>query len=84
MQLLLKVERNADTAIYKQICGQVIEQIETGELPRGSRLPTIRDLADCLSVTRATVHNAYSYLQSDGWIEATVGRGTFVTGPPIP
>ena len=84
MQLQLTIDRSADTAIYKQISGQVIEHIEEGELPRGSRLPTVRDLAEQLSVTRVTVHNAYSDLQAEGWIEATVGRGTFVMGPPIP
>jgi DNA-binding transcriptional MocR family regulator len=35
-------------------------------------------LAQQLGVTRLTVHAAYNELQSGGWIEATVGRGTFV------
>lgn len=38
----------------------------------------MRQLAQQLGVTRLTVHSAYSELQAGGWIEATVGRGTFV------
>lgn len=30
-------------------------------------------------MTRLTIHSAYAELQADGWIEATVGRGTFVS-----
>ena len=36
-------------------------------------------MATSLGVTRLTVQNAYGELQADGWIEATVGRGTFVS-----
>ena len=70
------------TPLYLQIAQEIIRGIENGTLPRGSRLPTVRELADQLSVTRVTAHNAYAELKSKGWIDATVGRGTFVIGPP--
>ena len=81
MQLEISLDRNAETSLYKQISGRIVDRIEAGYLPQGSRLPTIRDLSDQLGVTRVTVQNAYSDLQERGWVEATVGRGTFVTGP---
>jgi DNA-binding FadR family transcriptional regulator len=43
----------------------------------GERLPTERELADTLGVTRAAVRHAFSYLEADGRISREVGRGTF-------
>jgi DNA-binding transcriptional MocR family regulator len=67
--------------LYRQIAELIIHRIEEGALPNGSKLPTVRELADELDVTRVTAHNAYNELKSRGWIDATVGRGTYVTGP---
>lgn len=69
--------------LYLQIADGIIRAVDGGALSRGSRLPTVRDLAEQVGVTRVTVHNAYNELRSRGWIEATVGRGTFVAGPPL-
>jgi DNA-binding transcriptional MocR family regulator len=84
MMLHLQIDKNrkGELPLYKQISEQIIRKIEEGFLPKGSRLPTVRELADELAVTRVTAHSAYTRLQSEGWIEATVGRGTFVTGAP--
>jgi len=46
----------------------------------GARLPTERDLAEKLGVTRAAVRNALSYLEAAGSISREVGRGTFLRG----
>src|SRR5512141_1657792 len=72
------VRRESKQPIYRQIVEQIQIQIGEGRLPRGAQLPTVRALADQLGVTRLTVQNAYRDLQSDGWIESTVGRGTYV------
>lgn len=64
--------------IYQQLASQIHERIRSGALPPGTRLPTVRQFARQLGVTRLTVHSAYAELQANGWVEATVGRGTFV------
>jgi DNA-binding transcriptional MocR family regulator len=79
MTLSIAVDRTAASPIYQQIAEQIKEQICAGHLPAATRLPTVRSLAGQLAVTRLTVQNAYAELQSGGWIEATVGRGTFVS-----
>lgn len=79
MSLSIVLDRSARAPIYQQIAGQIREQISAGNLPCGARLPTIRQLAQQLGVTRLTVQTAYAELQSGGWLEATVGRGTFVS-----
>lgn len=79
MSLSIELDRTSRAPIYQQVAGQIREQICTGRLPAGARLPTIRHLAQQLGVTRLTVQTAYAELQSSGLLEATVGRGTFVS-----
>lgn len=76
MQLTL--QRESETPLYRQIVNQIRERIATGGLAPGHRLPTVRQLAEDLGLTRLTVHSAYAELQSQGLIESYVGRGTFV------
>src|SRR5258708_15808051 len=48
-------------------------------MPVGTRLPTVRELAVMVSVTRLTGQNAYRELQAGGWIDSVVGRGSYVS-----
>ena len=49
-----------------------------GELTAGAPLPSMRALAKSIHVSVITVQKAYEDLQRDGFIETTVGRGSFV------
>ena len=73
-----KLNRSSPQSLYSQLAQDIQSRIRSGALPPGARLPTVRELASQLGVTRLTVHSAYSELQAGGWVEATVGRGTFV------
>lgn len=75
----LQIDRERGPALYQQIAEDVKARISDGRLPAGTQLPTVRQLATDLGVTRLTVQHAYGELQAEGWIEATVGRGTFVS-----
>jgi 2-aminoadipate transaminase len=66
--------------VYLQIAGAIREQVESGLLASGERLPTIRSLAARLAVNRDTVAAAYEALAAEGIVDARVGRGTFVRG----
>ena len=79
---LLELNRQRSQPLYRQIAEQIRVQIAEGRLPAGTRLPTVRQLAETLGVTRVTAQNAYSELQANGLVESTVGRGTFVVGSP--
>jgi len=74
----IELDRSSREPLYRQLAGSLQQRIRSGALPPRTRLPTVRQLAQQLGVTRLTVHSAYAELQSGGWIEATVGRGTFV------
>lgn len=78
MTLNLTLDRDKKRSLYQQIAEQIKSQISRGYLPTGARLPTVRQLAEEVGVTRLTVHNAYNELQAEGWVESVVGRGTFV------
>jgi DNA-binding transcriptional MocR family regulator len=79
MSIRFQLQRDQQAALYRQIADQIKDQISSQRLPPGARLPTIRQLAQELGVTRVTVQNAYDELQAEGWIESTIGRGTFVS-----
>ncbi len=81
----LSVQRDSGSGrapVYRQIAEQIRRQVAAGALPPGSRLPAIRTLASDLGVNRDTVALAYEELATDGLVESTVGRGTFVRSPP--
>ncbi len=78
----IMLDRQSPQPLYLQLAQDIQRRIGSGALPPGARLPTVRELARQLGVTRLTVHSAYSELQSGGWVEATVGRGTFVASRP--
>ncbi len=84
MSLPLTLQRDINQALYLQIAEQIKAQICDGRLPATSQLPTVRKLALQLGVTRLTIQNAYGELQSEGWVEATIGRGTFVSAAVRP
>lgn len=54
--------------------------IEAGTLAPGTKLPTTRDLAARLGLSRGAAVAAFEMLVADGFAEARVGAGTFVAG----
>jgi DNA-binding FadR family transcriptional regulator len=64
--------------LYRQIAAQLSELIASGELAEGSRLPSERDLAEQLGVSRPSVREALIALEVEGKVEVRVGAGIFV------
>jgi len=79
IQIRLDRESHEKIPFYKQIVDGFVSLIQEGSLPHGTRLPAIRELAGQLEVTRVTVHKAYNALKEEGWVDSTVGKGTFVS-----
>lgn len=73
-----KLTRDGKDGLATQIAAHYRAAIETGRLPHGERLPTIRAVAERMKVTRATVQAAYRMLAEAELVRATVGRGTEV------
>lgn len=64
---------------YRRLGDALRTAILEGRLPPGTRIPATRDLANQLQLSRGTVVSAFELLQSEGYLEARVGAGTFVT-----
>ena len=73
------ISNNSGKPIYEQITTQVKAMIISGELKAGDAIPSMRALAKSIHVSVITVQRAYEELQRDGFIETTVGRGSFVS-----
>jgi DNA-binding transcriptional MocR family regulator len=69
---------------YLAIAQALGEDVASGRLERGARLPTHRDLALQLGVTVGTVSRAYAEAERRGLIAGEVGRGTYVRDPAVP
>jgi len=73
------ISNNANKPIYEQITSQIKSMIMSGELQAGEAIPSMRALAKSIHVSVITVQKAYEDLQRDGFIETTIGRGSFVS-----
>ncbi|WP_338115263.1 GntR family transcriptional regulator [Oceanirhabdus seepicola] len=67
-----------------QVKRQIADLISSGDIKVGSRMPTERELAKKLRISRNTISNAYKELESDGILKSYQGRGTFVVEEVIP
>jgi DNA-binding FadR family transcriptional regulator len=65
-----------------EVAAYLEREIASRGLKPGDRLPTERELAATLSVSRATVRSALQDLESKHLLERTQGRGTIVAAPP--
>lgn len=65
--------------LYIQIKQHLLNQIHTGKVKPGEKLPSEKELTDLFSVSRITVRNALAELQSEGMISRVSGKGTFVS-----
>ncbi len=79
--LLLQIAPGDPRPINRQIVDGVRRLIASGELPVGAALPSVRGLAQQLTVNPNTVAKAYSELSAEGWLDARAGLGLFVAPP---
>ncbi len=73
------LNRKKGIPMYLQLTHEIKKLIQSGEWEAGKKVPTERELAEKLNVSRNTVSSAYNELESEGILVSTQGRGTFVT-----
>lgn len=64
--------------LYHTVANKILELIDSGVFPTGSRLPGERDLAETFGVSRVAVREAEIALQAQGRLEIKVGSGAYV------
>lgn len=68
---------------YKQLKDKILEEIESGKLKHGDKLPSERELANLYGISRMTARHTLSILEREGVVERRVGAGTFLSNHKI-
>src|SRR5258708_29147424 len=80
----LKFRRAIGENLYDQLVNALESAIEEGGLAPGARLPSERDLATSLKLSRTTTTNAYRELESRGVLRRHAEHPTFERPTPEP
>jgi GntR family transcriptional regulator, transcriptional repressor for pyruvate dehydrogenase complex len=72
------LERLHSLGVKERVAGQLRDLVEAGSLQAGEQLPSERELAEQLGVSRSTVREAVQFLGALGLVEIRHGSGTFV------
>ena len=78
----LALDANSRLPLNRQLYERFRELILTGQLRASSQLPSSRELAHLLGISRNTVLNALDQLVAEGFLQGKVGAGTFVSELP--
>ena len=76
--LLALFESQAQGGRRERVCAALREAVRSGQARVGERLPSSRDLAQDLGLSRVTVEAAYAQLETEGYLRRQVGQGSFV------
>ena len=74
----LNIDPDSGVPVYLQIVQGVKRSIALGSLREGEQLPSVREVAEQLTVNPNTVAKAYQNLERDGVVDTRKGVGTFV------
>jgi len=75
---LSHLDRDGETSLTQQLVDRFAAAVEAGELEPGEKLPPTRRLAEDVGVNHLTAARVYRRLAEQGYVTASVGRGTFV------
>lgn len=77
-ELTINLNTKLHIPLYEQIYQYIKDDICSGRMSCGEKLPSTRALSKCLEVSRSTVEMAYEQLLSEGYIEALPCKGFYV------
>lgn len=69
---------NKNPKVYDQVIEKIKDKIKYGEIKKGDKLPTEREMAESLEVSRASVREAMRALEVIGLIESRHGAGNYI------
>ncbi len=79
--ITLTIDRGLKDSVYQQVADQIRNLIASGNLPPGTVLPSVRQLARDLSVNLNTIARAYRALKSEGFLEIKDRSNVTVAAP---
>lgn len=75
---MTKIDPTGPVPPYRQIAEILRSRIESGEYPKGTRIPTESEIVDTWEVARTTARRAIAFLREQGLIETVPQRGSYV------
>ncbi len=78
--MLISIDRESAVPMIRQLYSRIRESILAGRLQPGGRLPSSRELAIRLQVSRNVILEAYDLLYAEGFLAPKQGAGTYVAG----
>ena len=78
----VEIDHEGPIAPYLQLAAILREQIRSGKIPVGRRIPSQRYLAQEYDLSHNTVNKAIEVLKGEGLVERAPGRGMFVRAVP--
>lgn len=78
----LVLVRGSRQLLSDQLYGQILDQIVSGALAEGERLPSEKEICEMFGVSRPVVRDALLQLRTDGLVQARQGSGTYVQRRP--
>jgi len=76
---MIAIDRNAGMPLHRQVYDGYREAILRGDLAPGQKIPSSRELASEIRVSRFPVLHAYAQLLAEGYFESQVGSGTYIS-----
>ncbi|WP_313563747.1 GntR family transcriptional regulator [Ruminiclostridium cellobioparum] len=67
--------------IYEQIKDKIKELVINGIMKPGDKIPSVRELAQILTINPNTIQKAYKDLETEGFIYSVKGKGNFISQP---
>lgn len=76
---MIEIKFDSDLPIYEQLRREIIIGIAKGEIQRGQRLPSVRQLGEDLGINLHTVRKAYNQLKEEGYLKIDRRIGAVVS-----
>lgn len=75
---MIQLDLSDHRPIYEQIKERLMELIITGVMTENDKIPSVRELAQQLTINPNTIQRAYKELEAEGYIYSVRAKGSFV------
>ena len=78
VKFFIKLDEKSNKPLYVQLYERIVEEIVKGNLEANAKMPSIRKLADDLSMSKTTIENTYHQLLIEGYIYSIYKKGYYI------
>jgi GntR family transcriptional regulator / MocR family aminotransferase len=77
--VILLLQKKSEQTLHQQLCSQIRDQIRTGRLPPGLKMPSTRTMVKEYGISRNVFLSAFEQLQAEGYLVSRKGSGTYIS-----